>query len=545
GYINALDRVSLWPDQHGLVPVDSGVAILTQSSNIAINLTMQKRALPIAYMVTVGNQAQISQAELAACLLDDTRVTAVGLHIEGFSDLRAWEMLAQKAHRLDKPIIALKVGRSEQARAATLSHTASLAGHDAGADALLRRLGIARLDSLPAFLETLKLLHVTGKLASGRIASISCSGGEASLAADTVHRRNLSFPALSNTQSDALRAALGPMVALANPLDYHTYIWRDSAAMARAWAAMIDPSLALTLLIVDFPRSDRCDPSDWDCAIDAALAAKAQTGANIAMVATLPELMPEDIAMRLMAGGVVPLCGLQEAICAAEAAAFAPIPVETPLFCSTSATPSALISEAQAKSRLAGFGLLTPRGRLAKSPQEARDHAMSIGYPVVLKGDWIAHKTEAGAVALGLGSAASVACATARMPCTRFLVEEMIDDGVAELLVGITRDAAHGSVLTMAAGGTFAELFDDSTTLLLPVREQDVIQSLHLLKIAKILTGYRGRPGADIGAVVAAVMALQSYVLAQGGRVEEIEINPLICTPTRAVAADLLLREAP
>jgi acetyl-CoA synthetase len=222
GFVNALDRVAIWPDQHGMVPVDRGVAILTQSSNIAINLTMQRRALPIAYMITCGNMAQTSQAGIAAALLDDDRVTAIGLHVEGFGSLRDWEVLAAKARDRGVPLVALKVGQSAQARAATVSHTASLAGSDAGAQAFLDRLGIARLHSLPEFLETLKLLHCSGPLSSSRIASISCSGGEASLIADMAVGRDLEFPLLTAAQRGRLRVALGPMVALANPLDYHT-----------------------------------------------------------------------------------------------------------------------------------------------------------------------------------------------------------------------------------------------------------------------------------------------------------------------------------
>ncbi|WP_370230740.1 CoA-binding protein, partial [Cognatishimia sp.] len=251
GFINYLDGALLWPDQQGGKSCDTGVAIVTQSSNIAINLTMQTRGLPIAYAITAGNQAQIGIAELGKNLLQDPRVTALGLHVEGFGDLRAWEDLAAFAASVNKPIVAIKVGKSDQAQAATVSHTASVAGGDAGAAALLDRLGIARLNDLPSFLETLKLLHVTGPLASNTVATMSCSGGEASLAADTAHGRNLVFPALNARQARDLRTALGPMVALANPLDYHTYIWRDVPALTQTFAAMSDPQLAITLLIID------------------------------------------------------------------------------------------------------------------------------------------------------------------------------------------------------------------------------------------------------------------------------------------------------
>lgn len=547
GFINAFDRALLWPDQHGLVPVERGVAILTQSSNIAINLTMQRRGLPVGYVVTAGNQAQTTQAAIASALLDDPRVTAIGLHVEGFRDLRAWEAFAAKAHERRIPVVILKVGRSEAARAATVSHTASLAGGDAGAGALIDRLGFARVGSLPEFLETLKLLHACGPLTSNRIASISCSGGEASLAADTAVGRDLTFPALTEAQRTGLRAALGPMVALANPLDYNTYIWRDTARMTEAWAAMMDPSVALTMLIVDYPREDRCDASDWECATQAALEAKARTGANVALVATLPELLPESVAGRLMAGGVVPLNGLSEAMAAAEAASRlgrarpSTLPLLLP---GAPRAVAATLSEAEAKARLAGFGLHVPRSTRAASAAEAARAASAIGFPAVLKAEGFAHKTEAGAVALGLADEAAVEAAARAMQAASFLVEEMVAGGVAELLVGVVRDPAHGFVLTLGAGGVLTELLGDTVSLLVPATRDEVAAALARLRIAPMLSGYRGKPAADLGAAVAGVMAVQAFVVEHAARVEEVEVNPLICTPTRAVAADALIREA-
>ncbi len=172
GVINYFDQFCLWPDQHGGRPVDRGVAIITQSSNIMINITMQNRGLPIAYALTVGNQAKIDLARLGAMVLADPRVSALGLHIEGINDIRALEDLARLARELGKGIVAIKVGTSDQARSATISHTASLAGDDAGADALLSRLGIGRVDTIAAMIETLKILHVVGPL--GEMASHQC-----------------------------------------------------------------------------------------------------------------------------------------------------------------------------------------------------------------------------------------------------------------------------------------------------------------------------------------------------------------------------------
>ena len=542
GFINYLDGALLWPDQHGGARVERGVALITQSSNIAINLTMQTRGLPIAYVVAAGNQAQSGIAAIGEALLDDDRVTALGLHIEGFGDLRAFEALAAKARALGKPIIALKVGKSVEAQAATISHTASLAGGDAGAQALLSRLGIARLDDLPAFLETLKLLHVTGPLANNRLGSISCSGGEASLAADTAHDLPVVFPPLNDTQTADLRAALGPMVALANPLDYHTYIWRDTPAMTRAWSAMMDPSLAMTLLIVDFPRPDRCSASDWDCAIEAAIGARQATGANVALVATLPELLPEAVSDQLMAAGVVPFCGLREALVACAVSAAPEPEIAEPVLLATIVVEPSLVSEAEAKFRLAQYGLRVPKSIRAKSPGMARAAAADIGYPVVLKGEGVAHKTEAGAVVLGLNSGGDVSAAAAAMPTERFLVEEMVGGTVAELLIGVVKDPAHGFVLTLAAGGTLTEILQDRCSLLLPASDAAIDAALDGLKIAKLLAGYRGKPAADRGAILRAVRSVQDYVLAEAEGLEEIEINPLLCTPEDAVAADALMR---
>ena len=540
GFINALDGALLWPDQHGCSRVETGVAILTQSSNIAINLTMQRRGVPIAYMVTCGNMAQTQQAEIALALLDDPRVTAIGLHIEGFSDLGLWHELALKSAAQNIPLVALKVGASDQAQQATVSHTASLAGGDAGAAALLARLGIARLHDLPSFLETLKLLHSQGRLPSSALSSVSCSGGEASLAADTAHGRKVDFPALTDAQSHALRDALGPMVALSNPLDYNTYVWRDVEKMTAAWLPMAADHIGLTLLIVDYPHTDA---SDWECATQAALNLRALSGRPVAVVATLPELMPQDVIDRLLAGGVTPICGLTEAILAAEAAAFDLAPDPVPSLPPGPEREAHLMTEADAKAALHHFGLRVPQGAVAQTPTDAARLALSFGSAVVLKGLGFAHKSEAGAVAIGL-QAHQVEAAASAMQAGSFLVEEMITDPVAELLIGVTRDPAHGFLLTLGAGGVLTELWQDTTSLLLPVTAVQIGDALQALRIAPLLNGYRGKSGADIPAIIAAIMSVQAYVIAHQDTISEVEINPLICTTSAAIAVDALIRKA-
>jgi len=544
GFINYLDGALLWPDQHGGERVDRGVAILTQSSNIAINLTMQRRGLPLAYVATAGNQAQIGGAEIATELLQDPRVTALGLHIEGFGDLRAFEDMAAFARDLGKPVVALKAGKSESARAAAVSHTASLAGSDAGARALLRRLGIAQVDSLPALMETLKLLHFAGTLSHASLASMSCSGGEASLMADAAEGRAIAFPPLSPVQTDALRDALGPMVALNNPLDYHTFIWNDADRMAKTFSAMLKGEAAIGCLIADFPRADRCDPAAWECLIEAGATVTRGSSTPLALVATLPEALPEDVAARAVAAGMVAMHGLDDTLTAIEQAAFLGQQHSDvdPILLPGSPEDPDVLSEAAAKDMLRAAGVPVPASRRATSRSELAQAAEALTPPLALKAEGLAHKTEAGGVALNLSGADAVLTAAAAMPGDSFLVEEMVEDAVAELLVGVVRDPAHGFVLTLGAGGVLTELLSDTTSLLLSVSASDIEEALGTLRIAPMLKGYRGRPGVSTEAVVAAISAVCAFVELHRDRLDEVEINPLICTQTRAVAVDALIR---
>lgn len=543
GFLNYLDGAALWPDQHGGKRVARGVAILTQSSNIAINLTMQRRGLPLAYVVTLGNQAQTDLAEVARDLLTDPRVTALGLHIEGIGDLRGLEALAAEAHAAGKPIVALKVGASEQAQAATVSHTASLAGSAVGSAALLKRLGIGQVHSLTGLVEALKVLHVAGPLDHAGIASMSCSGGEASLMADLGAAAGVAFPPLSEGQEQGLRAALGPSVALANPLDYHTYIWGDEVAMQRCFSAMMTSDLALGTVVLDLPRGDTCDAAAWDPVLRAVAATRRDTGRPMAVLASLPEGLPEDLSEHLIVEGVIPLCGMSASLEGIRAAASVGKPFGVPLLLPEGGEGKVL-SEAEAKTALGAFGLRVPRFARATSAEEAAKRAAEIGFPVVLKAEGLAHKSDYGGVALNLCSTEAVAEAAGQMTTAAgaesFLIEELLHDKLAELLIGVTLDPAHGYVLTLAAGGVLTEVLQDAQHLLLPTDRAAVLGALSGLKMHRLLTGYRGALPANLDAICNAVLAVEAYVMAH--RPTELDINPLICGAQDAVAADALIK---
>ncbi|WP_419695705.1 acetate--CoA ligase family protein [Mesorhizobium muleiense] len=555
GLINYADGALLWPDQHGgirLAEGGRGVAIITQSSNIAINMTMQKRGLPIAFLMTAGNQAQTGLSEMALGLIEDDRVTSLGLHIEAFDSVAGFERLAARARELKKPIIAMKVGRSEQARQATVSHTASLAGSDAASGAFLKRLGIARVDSIPAFIEALKLLHVTGPLPGYRLSSMSCSGGEASVMADSAEGRWVNFPALTDTHRAHVKSTLGPLVAVANPLDYHTFIWNNEPAMTATFTAMVSGGFDLNMLVLDFPRPDRCSDTDWWTTLRAFESALKTNKAQGAIVSSLPENLPEEYTAGLMGRGMVPLFGISEAMDAAQAAAFIGWawrePQAQPIDTSASGAPAGdhvTPDEAEAKARLIEAGLPVPSGERAGNAVEAVISSMALGFPVALKALGVTHKSELDAVRLNLRDAESVSTAAHDLDAlgTGLYVERMVRDGVAELLVGFTRDPMFGAVMTLGTGGVLVELLRDSVTLMLPATRDDIEAALRRLKLFPLLEGYRGRPKADLAAAIEAISGIAAFVQKNAGEIEELDINPLIvCAQGKgAWIADALL----
>ena len=543
GFINYLDHAALWPDQHGGTTVDKGVAILTQSSNIAINITMQTRGLPISYIMSVGNQASLGFSEIGMYLLLDPRVTALGLHIEGIGDLRAFEELATKARKLGKPIVALKVGKSAEARKAAQSHTASLAGDAQSAKSLFKRLGIAEVDRLEVLIDTLKIFHSYGPLSSKNVRSLSCSGGEASLVSDLAQAYGIQFPKLEKENISELRSVLGEMVALSNPLDYHTYIWGDIDAMASTFIAMMRQHNGITIIIVDFPRDDNCDPSAWNCVITAAKMAKKSENKPLALVSTLSENIPEHVSFELLESNIITLHGLDTALAAISASSsnqtLAP---PKPIFLSNPTGKSILVDEYDAKKSLEKYGLKLPE---TEKCLQSDAHLVSdqIGYPVVIKALGSAHKSELGEVFLNLENQKSVKEALRKISKKHVIVEKMIGDAVVELLVGIVHDPAHGMLLTVGAGGVLTEILSDTSSILLPSSKNEVFECFNQLKISKIAKGYRGALGVDINQIIDAIMKIQDFVLDNRDKLFEIEINPLIVTTSEVIVADALIRK--
>lgn len=538
GVINYLDGALLWPDQHGGVPVGKGVALVSQSSNIVINLGMQQRGLPVAYVACLGNAAVVGLAELTGALLDDPRVTAVGLYIEGIDDAPAFAALAEKARAMGKGMVAIKSGKTELSRTAAASHTASLAGGGAASSAFLRQIGVAEVNTPSELIETLKIFHLHGPQISTRLCSLSCSGGEAGLVADLAAPYGIDLPPVPQATHDRLFAVLGEIPTISNPLDYHTFIWGDGPKTTEVFTAMLDAYDA-GLYIIDSPRADRCDPSGYDPAFRAILDAQKSTGKLAFPVASMPENFGEARVQAMMADGVCALLGLETALAAIKAAQ---TPPGTPGWRPAHATPprdSRMLTEAEGKALLAQAGVPVPGSATGATIAEAANK-VHFSTPYVLKGLGFAHKTEAGAVRLGLTSLAD----QPDMPgATGYLIEEMITGSVAEILLGLRRDPVYGVTLTLGMGGVTAEVLADTVTLVLPATEAQILEAARKLRLWPLLDGYRGRPKADMAALAAIAANLGDLMLLDDS-LEEIEINPVLLRETGAVAVDALIRRA-
>jgi acetate---CoA ligase (ADP-forming) len=549
GFVNGMARVALWPDEHGITPLQRGIAIITQSGNIACNMTFTRRALPLAAVFAIGNQADVDMARMVEFLSADDRVTAIGLHIEGLNDLPAFAAACEAARIRKKPIVVLKTGKSEQGAKVAMSHTSSLSGADALYDALFKRHGVARCHSITSFVETLKFLHL-GATKGTKLISLSCSGGEAALAADLAMNRTITFPAFDAATATRVRNTLSELVTVSNPLDYHTFIWNQKDKLTETFTAALSGGFDVGMLILDAPPLPM-NPDAWYVAARAFKQAAINTGTRAAVVATLPECMPLDLAEELLAAGVAPMLGLDDALTAFENAAKVGVAqkslVEPPRL-EVIAKPKVVLgfmfSEHGYKTWLAEFGLPIPRGEECKADQAARI-ARKIGFPVVAKvsSPLIAHKTEISGVALNLNSAKEVEVAVAGFgkKHKNVLIEEMISGVVAELIIGITRDPQFGLALVVGAGGILTELLQDSAALLLPTNRTEIETALKSLKVWKLVEGFRGKSG-DAEAVIAAIESICSFAAAHADTLKELDVNPLLVMPDRVVAVDALVK---
>jgi len=564
GLLDYLHGAALWPVAHGGRQVERGVAVLTQSGNFAYNLSMSDRSLPVAYMASVGNQAQLGVAELMDVLLDDPRVTAIGLHLEGLKNVPGFARAAHKALEKGIPIVALKTGVSQIGAELALSHTSSLSGSDALYDSLFRRLGVIRTSGPVSFIETLKAAACGQLPSSGRLVALACSGGDAGLIADYAERNQLSLPKLTAGQVAQLGAVLPDYANLVNPLDFTTAIWGDADALRTMLDAALTSDADAAMLVLDYPAEFTGERKECDLLLELFCAALQRHGKRGFVTSALPELLPAHARERLHAQGIAALQGVEEGLAAWGRIVAWQGNRQRLLALGESALvplcPQALhgatqvLDEWHSKQALRAFGLPIPAGALS-TPDQAAQQAAEVGYPLVLKAvsAQLPHKTEAGAVALNLKDAHAVTSAVASMrqriaahaPDVAFdqvLLEPMAEAPLAELIVGIKRENDFALALVIGAGGVLVELLKDSVSLLLPTTDGAIREAVLGLRSAALLQGFRGRPQADLDALVAAIRAVADYACENAGCLLELDVNPLMVGAKGTTAVDALIR---
>jgi acyl-CoA synthetase (NDP forming) len=559
GFINLFDGAALWPDQVVGSRPTRGVALICQSGTIALNLLFNQRSLPIGYLITTGNQTRLAIEDLIDRLVDDPRVTAFGLYIEGIKDAGSFARAVDKARTAGKPIALIKAGRTEAAARTAHSHTGSLAGADGAFDAFCRQAGVARCDSLATLCETLKVLHTGGPLPGRRLLVMGASGGDMAMTADAARHLALDFSPFAPTASGLLGDLLSERVTIANPFDFHTHIWFDRPRLHSLFSIVHGAGYDAVGLMVDCPPEDQADPASYIAVIEEFLAAYPGPPARASLISSLPESLSPATRARCLDAGVTPLQGQREALEALDLAATigaawtrgAAVELRRPR---THDAPQAggtrarTLPEHEGKAALAAYGVPVPRSRIV-TPDKAASAARALGLPVVMKAAGaFEHKSDIGGVILDVRTVADASAAAERLSLISgtLLVEEMVTDAVAEVLVGITMDPQFGVLLVLGAGGVLAELLRDTATLLPPFTSPAVQAALSGIGIGRLLDGYRGRPPGDLPSLVQAVLACARYAEDNLDRLLELDLNPVIVRPAGlgVVAVDVLVRLA-
>ena len=552
GIINFFDRCALWPDQLvGDFP-ERGVALICQSGTLAMTLMSNHRSVPIGYIYTVGNQTRLALEDLIEMLCTDDRVSAFGLYVEGIKDHERFAQAAAVARAAGKPIALVKTGRTAVAVRTAQTHTGALTGNDTVFDAFCRQAGIARCDTLSSLCETLKVLHAGGPLAGRRVLVMGYSGGDMAMTADVSRDLGLTFPSFEPEQAQRLRELLGERVTVANPFDLHTYIWFDLVRQREVYEYVLACGFDAVALMLDCPP-ESSDLTAFTNAIEQFVAASAATpGARAALLASLPETIPERVRTLCLNSGVVPLQGQREGLEALDQAGAvgeswrdgAVVQLRR-----RSAPPASLhtLSEFEAKAALAAYGVPVPLSRCV-AVSEAVAAATAMGYPIVMKAasESLAHKSDVGGVLLNIRTPVEAAAAAARLGqlSSTVLVDQMIVDGVAEILVGVIVDVHFGLTLVLGAGGVLTELLNDSVSLLPPYTRETVHKALRRLHVYRLLEGYRGKPAGDVPALLDAILAVSRYAEDQLAVLSELDVNPIIVRPVGAgvAAVDVLIR---
>jgi len=549
GLANIADRVLLSMSPVAGADVTSGpVGLVTQGGGIGRALMQwMDRGLGFGLWCSPGNEADLDIADFVNHMVDDERIRVIGAVVEGFSEGRKFLEVARRAREAGKPIVILKIGRSEYGQKTAASHTASIAGNDAVASAVFAQYGMVRVDDVDELGETLQLFSRALGVADRditRTCVYSFSGGTASLAADLAGSAGLELATFEPATSAALRARAPAFGFVDNPVDLTTKVFTDTD-LNRAVFELIcnDPNVGSVLFAMPADYGDSTVAVSRD-----AVEIARSTGTLLIPVWMSPRR--GDGYQVLHAAGMAPMDGVRRAVKAlrrfaewrgngpAAAATGRAAPVVGAARPAPATSGRALPYE-RSKELLSSAGVRVPRESLVTGVAEAAEAAELIGGPVVMKlsAPGLIHKTEVGGVRLGIRGGEQAAVAFAEMVSARRLapfgiqadgvvVQEMVAEGL-DLLVGVHDDEVFGPVLTIGAGGVAAEIERDVAHLAIPFEDEELVRALRTLRLWPRLSGFRGNAGADLAVLARIARAIADGYLAQASSIAEIEINPL------------------
>ncbi len=552
-----------------LQPLGSGpVAVLTQSGMLTstINRALNDRGLGVSHIVSCGNQTGLTFADYLDAIADDPDVRVVLCYVEMIRDAARFLAACRKAASRGQSVVAVKIGGSAEARAAALAHTGAMVGSLDAFDAAASGSGVIRVDSLEEAVEAAELLSRARRPAGSRVAFMTNSGAMKSLMTEAAVRHGVSLASLSPATEDALRAALGADAEPGNPLDTRKTIPTDTY-MACVDALGRSSDADLVVLVEELPREagvarkvgnfealDRWARKGGDGRAAVAVLSPLALGDTDYMKAlrgslpALPMLRGLDTTFRMLArlglSGVRPSGSDTERILSDGVIGAGP---------AGSDTTAKALSEPASKAIIARAGIRVPREAVVATPEEAAAAAAGIGFPVVMKAvsAAVAHKSDAGLVILPVMSEAAARDAATMLAqrCARIgarlegiLVAEQISGGT-EMVLGLHRDPEMGPVLMVGLGGVWLEVMADVAFAPLALTRERALNAIRRTKAWRLLDGFRGARRGDVTALADAMVALGRLGIELGGRLESIDINPIIVLDEGrgAVALDALV----
>lgn len=538
-------------------PVPGPLAVMSQSGAVAVALISRATDLGmgVSCFASVGNKADVSGNDLLEYWEDDPATDVIALYLESFGNPRRFGRIARRVSRR-KPIIVIKSGRSDSGERAVRSHTASAAGTDVAVETLLRASGVIRVDTVQDMLDTARLLAAQPLPRGPRVAIVGNSGGPQVLAADAGERRGLLVPELTPVTRGRLRSRLRAAAAVGNPVDLTT----DGSARDLAFAVetvLADPGVDSVLVVYTPPFGPGL--STTRRAIVSATAATSKT--VLACVTGHDGLLEGRVPCYAYPEQAVQ--ALRHAVDYASWRASPQTPAAEPGRADT-ATARDLVEAELARyphsrwldhggaARLLGcYGVRVVESIETDGADGAAAAAVTVGFPAVLKatGPDLVHKSDVGGVRAGLGTPDEVRRAYREMAgtigpaMTGAVVQPTVTAGVEIIIGGVAYDA-FGPLLMVGMGGVTAELLPDRSFRVPPVDDRGAAAMLAELRCAPLLSGYRGRPRADTGALRQQIVGV-GRLLNELPEVAELDLNPVIVSPGGAVAVDVRIRLAP